>query len=109
MSDPIYTGVVGIPIRLVLLDDGAVHDPASATKLQITLRQPDGALLVRDATRGMTDEASPRPCLEYVSVAGDMDKPGTYQATGYIEDAAGKWPAAPVSWRVFQGAQGAAE
>jgi hypothetical protein len=104
MRDPVYTGTVGLPIRLVLLDDGVVHDPAGATKLQITLRNPDGTSAVKVATRGLTNEATPRPCLEYVSVAGDMDAAGLYVATGYIEDAAGKWPAAPVSWRVYQGA-----
>lgn len=106
MADPIYTGTVGVPIRLTLLDDGVVHDPASATLLEITIVKPGGTKLVRtapDVTLG-TDSLN-RPCLEYVTVAEDLAVAGVYVVQGYLEDAAGSWPAEPVRFRVHPSAR----
>ena len=97
--DPIYTGTVGMPIRLTLFDRGTVHDPRTATVRQITIAKPSGAKLVRTASVGTDSQG--RSCLEYVTVDGDLDQAGTYTLSAYIEDAAGKWPSSPVKQRVY--------
>lgn len=95
MTDPIQTGTVGMPIRLVLLDRGEVYDPNDATLRQITVTKPDGSSEMRGAEVGQTEDG--RPCLEIVTQEGDLDQPGLYYFTGYIEDAAGRWPSAAAS------------
>jgi hypothetical protein len=100
MSDPIYTDTVGLAIRLTLLSDGEVHDPSGATRREITIQAPDGSKVVRPAEVGT--DSSERPCLQYMTVAGDLAKAGRYEATPYIEDAAGKWPGESVSWHVYR-------
>jgi hypothetical protein len=102
MSDPIQQGTIGMPIRLVLLDAGEVYDPALATTRAITLTMPDHtSVALAPVGVGVTSAADgARPCLQYLTVAGDLEQVGRYIATGYVEDIAGSWPAAPVEFRV---------
>jgi len=101
MNDPIQQGTVGLRIRLVLLDAGAVYDPALASYLDITIIKPGGQVLLMTAPNVIVGETTDgRPCLEYDSQEGDLDQAGNYRVTGYVEDATGKWPAAPVTFRV---------
>lgn len=95
MNDPIITGTVGMPIRLVLLDRGEPYDPAAASLRQITITQPDGEKITKDVAAGTTRDG--RPCLEYVVAEGDLEQPGMYQLSGYVEEEGLKWPAAPVT------------
>jgi hypothetical protein len=101
-SDPIQQGTIGMPIRLVLLDAGAVYDPADATTRAITLTRPDHTSVALDPVGvGITSSADgARACLEYTTVEGDLEQVGRYIATGYVVDIAGSWPAAPVEFRV---------
>jgi hypothetical protein len=102
MSDPIQQGTIGMPVRLVLLDAGAVYDPAAATTRAITLTRPDHtSVALTPVTVAVTSAADgARACLEYVTKAGDLEQVGRYVATGYVVDIAGSWPAAPVEFRV---------
>jgi hypothetical protein len=102
MSDPIQQGTVGIPLRLILLDAGVVHDPATASVTAITLTRPDHTSVALDPVFVGTTSAADgaRPCLEYLVAEGDLAQVGRYVATGYVEDEAGSWPAAPVEFRV---------
>lgn len=109
MANKIYTGVVGLPIRLVLVDDGVVHNPTSATVREITLIRPDGTKLVKNQASGVTvgvtttalpDAPAGSPCLQYITLAGEIAQAGGWSAVGYLEDAAGKWEAEAVTWRV---------
>lgn len=106
MADKIHTGVVGLPIRLTLLTDGAVHDPSSATTREITIVKPSGDELVRNqasAPNAVTvgTDSDGRACLQYVTAAGELDLRGTYTVMGRLVDAAGTWPAEPVTFRVY--------
>jgi hypothetical protein len=102
--DPIQQGTVGLPIRLVLLDAGDVYDPALADTRAMTLTLPDHtSRALSPVTAGTTSAADgARPCLEYLTVAGDLEQTGRYIATGHVTDIAGSWPAAPVEFRVHK-------
>jgi hypothetical protein len=107
MNDPIQSGTVGLPIRLVLLDGGNVHDPSTATHREIRIMRPRGAgLLVvsgADVSVGVTSfEDGERPCLEYVTRYGDLDEAGHYTVRGYIEDPEGQWPTGEVWFEVHK-------
>lgn len=101
-DDKIHIDTVGMPIRLILLDDGEVHDPTGASVLKITITKPDGTTEEKtdpDVSVGTAEDG--RACLEYTTVAGDLATVGPYKFSGYVEDGAGKWPAEPVSVRVW--------
>lgn len=100
MHDLIYTDTVGLAIRITLLSDGEVHDPSDATLREITIQTPDGQKAVKPAVVGT--DSQDRPCLQYTTVVGDLVQAGRYEATPYIEDAAGRWPGEPVSWHVYR-------
>ncbi len=103
-QDPLYTGTVGAPIRVVLLTGGEVHDPTDANLLRMVIVRPDRSKLTKNSPAvkvGVTSDADGnRPCLEYLTQDGDLNTGGDYWVLGYVEDDAGKWPAQPVSFNV---------
>lgn len=104
MADPIQVGTIGLPIRLTLLDDGLVHDPSTASLVQITIDRP-GVLanLVRSAPAvTVSVDSQDRVCLEYITVAGDLSVAGTYKVQGFVRDAAGDWPTSVKSFKVYK-------
>ena len=82
MSD-IHVGDVGTAIILTVNDSstGAVVDISSATTLEIVLRKPNGTSITRTA-EFVTDGADGK--LQYVTIAGDIDRAGEWSAQGYI-------------------------
>lgn len=112
MPDPIFLGVDGLPVRLVLLNEGVLVDPAGATLLNVTIRQPDGAILERTqatdppvtigSTSGLMpgENGTPRVCLEYVMPRGELPTDGTYKIQGYLRNAAGGWPTSIVKLKL---------
>ena len=107
MEDPIYEGVVGLPIRLVLLTEDEVYDPSEAAVIEMTIVPPTGTKRVlRSPDVRVSETRDGRPCLEYKTKTAEELTAGKYIVVGYIEDDAGSWPAAPVSFNVLKSPRG---
>ena len=112
VPDRIYTGSIGVPIRVVLLDGGQLFDPTNATVRHLTIIKPDGTRVVRDqdtdpavevgTTKPSTAYPAGRVCLEYVTEEGLLDQEGTYRCQGYLEDEVGRWPTATFKFKVYE-------
>lgn len=63
-------------------DGYSALDISTATVKQIIIDKPDGTNLVRDANF-VSDGKDGK--LYYLTVAGDLDLPGTYKSQSYIE------------------------
>lgn len=105
MIQRIVAPAIGTPIRLVLLNDGAVHDPTAASVKEMTIRGKTNVITRSGDQINVGETVDGRTCLEYVIVAGDIPQPDgdseVYRAIGYIEDVAGKWEAGPGKFRVY--------
>lgn len=82
----VHVGDSGLAIRLRVYEDGAPLDVSGASARSIKLRKPDGVALTRTATMpgGGTDG-----WLQYVTVPGDLDRPGTWEVQASISDLGG--------------------
>ena len=81
--DVLRYGDVGNIIELTIKDeDEAVVDVSTATIKRITFRKPNGARIVRTAT--FTNTGSDGK-VQYITVAGDVDAIGTWEAQAYVK------------------------
>jgi len=95
----IFAGAVGVAIRITIFrKDGTVHDPVDATDKTIFIIDPDN--IVREHPASVGTDAKGRPCLQYVTQEGELNRAGNYRAQGFFRDNSGTWPSAPVLFHV---------
>lgn len=84
----IHVGDIGTVIRLTIVDqDNRAVSLVGYTQLKLDIKKPGGVMtktlvFVNAGTDGK---------VQYVSVAGDFDVPGTYTFQAFVELPSGQW------------------
>jgi len=86
----IRVGGYGTAIELRFLDGNKIVPLQTATLKQIVLRKPDGTTKLTKTAVFTTDGSDGK--IEYVTVAGDIDVAGMWEAEGYVETPEGGYP-----------------
>ena len=89
MSADVHVNDWGTKFVITIKDEaGAVVDVSSASTRKIYFTKPNGELLTNDAGF-MTDGTDGK--IQYTTIEGDVDIPGTWKVQGMIETAEGEW------------------
>jgi hypothetical protein len=85
----IHLNDIGTVFEVTLKDEtGAVLDVSSATVKQIVFQKPDKSLLTKTATFSSTGSDGK---IRYVSQAGDLDQPKSWQIQAKVTMPSGSW------------------
>jgi hypothetical protein len=81
-TNDIQKDAIGVVVELTVQQKGTVVDisSASATK-QIIFKKPDASTITKNAT--FTTSGSDGK-LQYITIAGDLDQVGDWQAQAYV-------------------------
>jgi hypothetical protein len=89
MSAKVHVGEVGTVFRGTVKDqDGSIVDISTASVKLMRFKKPGGTLVEKNATNTTTGLDGQ---MQYMTVAGDLDEPGTWEIQGYVEVGGGKW------------------
>ncbi len=95
----VHNGDVGTIFRLVITDTaGAPIDVSTATATIIHFQDPLGNKTQKTAAF-TTDGKDGK--IQYATIAGDIDKVGTWQIQGYIETGLGKFWTKKGAFKVY--------
>jgi hypothetical protein len=85
----IHKGDVGTIFRLIVTDENGVPiDLDTADVKYIYFQNPSGTKVQKSASF-LTNGAD--GILQYITIAGDIDKPGVWSVQGYVETSLGKF------------------
>lgn len=85
----VRVGDIGTTFIATMRDqDGAIVDCSTASAKQLFFRKPDGTLLTKAAVFTTTGADGK---IQYVSIAGDLDKPGEYEWDGRVAIGTNDW------------------
>ncbi len=95
----VHNGDVGTAFRLTIVNTaGTAIDVSTATTKYIYFQDPTGAKVQK--TAAFTTNGSDGK-IQYTTIAGDIDKVGTWQIQGYIETNIGKFWTEKDSFKVY--------
>jgi len=97
--EEIHLGDIGTEFRCTIKDSGTAVDISSASSVkQIKFKKPDCTVVTKSATF-YTDGTD--GIISYVTVDGDLDIAGLWQAQAYVELTSGKYHSDIISFRVY--------
>lgn len=85
-TEDVHVGDVGLAIRIHVHEAGVPVNLSSASSVSLKILKPNGVAVTKTASfpNGGTDG-----WLEYVTVPGDLDRPGTWRAQPVVTGLAG--------------------
>lgn len=92
-------GDEGSILRVTVREDGVAVDISSATTKKINLLNPDG--IKTPKTADFTTDGSDGK-IEYIVIAGDLNRSGIWRIEAHIESPSGKWTTSPEDFQVFK-------
>lgn len=84
--EKVQLGAIGLVIHGTIKEDDVAVDVSTVTTKQIILRKPNGTVLTK--TAAFTASGS-NGQIQYVTVAGDLDVTGRWEAQAYVVFPAG--------------------
>jgi hypothetical protein len=94
----IHQNDIGTVFELTITDqDAAVVDISSAGTRQIVFKRPDGSVFTKTATLVNTGTDGK---MKYVTLAGDLDQPGRWEAQGVVAIGSGSWSSGTIQFTV---------
>ena len=95
----VHNGDVGTVFRLSIVDTaGTAIDVSTATVKYIYFQDPSGVKTQKTAAF-YTDGTDGK--IQYTTIAGDIDKVGTWMVQGYVETSLGKFWTEKDSFKVY--------
>lgn len=97
MASQIHEGDIGTKLLITVTDDGQVVDISSAISLSIFIKKPNGTILTRV---GVLETDGTDGKMYYITVAGDLDKAGSYKIQGQVILPSGSYYTSTATFKV---------
>ena len=82
MANEIHVGDIGTQLLITILDDGLPVDVSDAIVLRITIKRPDGTLIIASGSLHTNGEDG---VIYYTIVLGDLNQSDVYKIQAYVE------------------------
>lgn len=99
MPSEVHVNQIGFEFEATVKDEAKnIVNLTLATVMEFRFKKPDGTVVTRPAVWASTGVDGR---MKYVTVAGDLDIAGAWQAQGYAELVAEKWTTDVYRFRVY--------